>query len=327
MRVGVSGQGFGRNLLNTLLTRDDCTVAAVSDHFPERLEFAKSRNIPTWKDDSEMIRDADIDAVVLTSAPHVRGAGLKAAIDKTLPVFLEKPIAGTPAQARDIVDICKNHPVFVGFSFRFHEPVQRLLKALPNLGAPRILNAEYLFDWLPDAEWLWDKDKGGGFFNENSCHLFDVVNQIMGKPQTVYAAGFDNGARASATGAAVTLTYANGGIAALSLGGVRGSSEMDDFPRLDVACENGRAQMQGRQHMWTNLRWAERGRGVQALSYDPEILSRTRYSDAFDHFFTQINAKKPFSSTPQDGLEAVEIADAVYRSIQSGTPVKLGDTV
>ncbi|WP_226782388.1 Gfo/Idh/MocA family protein [Oceaniglobus trochenteri] len=326
MRIGIAGQGFGLNLLHTVLNRADCEVAGVSDHLSERLAFARSRGIPTWTDDAAMIREAGLDAVVLSSAPHVRGAGLEAAMAAGIPVFMEKPIAGTAQQAREIVKVTKGHPVFLAFSFRFHAPVQRLLAELPGLGAPRILNGEYLFDWLPDAEWLWNPEKGGGFFTENSCHLFDVVRAVMGRPARVYAAGYDDGARPSATGAAVTLGYASGAVAALTLGGIRGAGAPDDFPRLDLACATGRAQLQGHQHMWTGLNWARRGEDQKRLAYWPETLGRTRYSDAFDHFFAQIAAKEPFAATPQHGLEAVELAEAVYASIRTGQPVDLGET-
>lgn len=326
MRIAVAGQGFGLNLLHTLLPRADCSVVGVSDHFPDRLGFARSRGLPVFGDDAEMIRQTRPDAVVLSSAPHVRGKGLAAALDTGVAVFMEKPIAGTPEQARAIAAQCAGHPVFLAFSFRFHAPVQRLLAELPALGAPRVANGEYLFDWLPDAEWLWNPEKGGGFFTENSCHLFDVLGAVMGRPETVYAAGVDTGDRPSATGAAVTLSYAGGAVAALTLGGIRGAAMSDDYPRLDLACAGGRAQLQGRQHMWTGLTWARRGEDPRHLRHAPEALGRTRYSDAFDHFFRQIDAGAPFASTPQHGVDAVQVADAVYRSIRSGLPVTMGET-
>ncbi len=326
LRVGVAGQGFGRHLLDTLLVRDDCVVAGVADHRNDRLAFARSRGLPTWTDDAAMIREGALDAVVLSSAPHVRGAGLEAAIAAGIPVFMEKPLAGTLAQARDIAARCAGHPVFLAFSFRFHAPVQRLLAELPALGAPRLLNGEYLFDWLPDAEWLWNPDKGGGFFTENSCHLFDVVHAIMGPPETVFAFAFDNGARPSATGAAVTLRYASGSVAALTLGGIRGSDAVGATPRLHLSCADGRAELQGRAHMWTALEWGPRGGTTQILRHDPETLARTRYSAAFDHFFARLADGEPFDATPAHGVAAVTVADAIYRSIDSGAAVTLGET-
>lgn len=319
IRIGVAGQGFGLHLLHTLLNRADCRVVAVSDHFDERLAFARSRGIEVFASDVEMIATCDLDAVALASAPHVRGAGLAAALDKGVPVFMEKPLAGTVAQAEALVRQCEGRRVMQAFSFRFHAPVRRLLAELAGpLGAPRVLNAEYLFDWLPAADgWLWDPERGGGFFNENSCHLFDVVTRVMGEVDTVFAAPFDDGSRPSATAAAVTIRFSNGAVGALTIGG-QGTGAFDDYPRLDVACADGQARMAGRNHMWTELRWAERGGDIQCLRAEPEALGRTRYSDAFDHFFASLADELPFAATPADGLRAVRLADAVYRSIRSG---------
>ena len=324
MRIGVAGLGFGLNLLKTLLVRDDCAVAAVADHFPERRAFAEARGLPAYADAATMIRKAGLDAVVLASAPHVRGAGLDAALEAGLPAFVEKPLAATPEQARELVARCEGRPVMMGFSFRFHRPVQRLLAEVGGaLGPGQVLNAEYLFDWLPPAEnWLWDPEKGGGFFNENSCHLLDVVTALMGRPEAVSAFGFDDGARPSATAAALTLSFPGGGVAALTLGG-RGTAAFGDFPKLDIACANGQARMRGRQHMWTGLAWAERGGEVRTLAYEPEALGRTRYSDALDHFLAAIRDDRPFDATPEDGALAVDVADAIHRSIGSGSTVTL----
>jgi len=318
MRIGVAGLGFGQNLLHTLLLRSDCTVVACADHFPARLDFARSRGIACYDDAAQMIRDADLDAVVLASAPHVRGDGLAAALERDIPVFMEKPIAGETAMARSVVEQCRGHAVMMGFSFRFHAPVQKLI-SLANgpAGGPVLINADYQFDWLPPSEsWLWRSD-GGGFFNENSCHLFDVVLALMGEPETVYAVGFDDGIRPSPTAASVVLGYAGGRSAALTLGG-RADPAFRDYPRCDVVFASGQARMSGRNHMWTRLRWSTTQSAITEMTHEPEALGRTRYSDAFDHFFACIRDGSRFDATPEDGLGTVRLAEAVYRSIESG---------
>lgn len=320
MRIGIAGLGFGANLLNTLLLREDCTVAAVADHFEARRGFAKARGIPCYDDGAAMVREAALDAVVIASAPHVRAPVLDAALEAELPVFMEKPLAGTVAQAEEIAARCKGRLVMLGFSFRFHAPVRALAERLKSgaLGTPRLLNGSYVFDWLPDGDgWLWRPDQGGGFFTENSCHLFDVVTTLMGRPTRVFAEGVNDGLRPSATGAAVTLRFENGGTAALSVGGI-GTGGHEDFPRIELMCSGGQAHLTGRQHMWTGLRWGARGGEIHAMSHEPESLHRSRYSEAFDHFIARAKDGGDFDATPEDGVQAVRIAAAIYRAIDSG---------
>ena len=316
MRIGISGLGFGTHLMHTALTRDDCVVAGVTDFAPERMAAASAQGIATFATPAEMVAGAGLDAMVFASTPHVRGDAFDAAFGAGLPVFVEKPIAGTVAQAEALVARAAGQRVMVGFSFRFHAPVQRLLAA--DLGRPMLANGEYMFDWLVPAEnWLWDPQKGGGFFTENSCHLFDVACALLGEPVRAYAEPVEDDRRNTATGAAVTLAFDTGARAALTLGCIA-TGGIRDFPRLDIAYENGQAKLEGREHMWTGLRMVRRGQGVETMGADPETLGRTRYSDAFDHFLAAVRDGTPFAATLEDGLRAVRIADAIYRSIASG---------
>lgn len=327
MRFGIVGTGFGLNLIHSLANRADVTLAAVADRRPERdvKHLAEHYGAKAFEDGAEMVRAEELDALVVATPPHRREAVLDAARDADLPVFLEKPVAATPAQSADLFERYAGVRIMVGFSFRYHAPVRRLRQELAGrLGAPLLLNAEYLFNWLPDPQgWLWDPARGGGFFNENSCHLFDVVLALMGRPSQVFACGYDGGDRPSATAAAVTLSFPNGAIGAMTLGGI-GAAAFKQFPRLDLACAQGQARLNGRDHMWTSLEWTPRDEGVvQRFEEEPERLGRTRYSAAFDHFIQAVKEDTPFETGLEDGAATVAMADAVYRSMNSGAAVSL----
>ncbi|MEM6430634.1 MAG: Gfo/Idh/MocA family oxidoreductase [Deinococcota bacterium] len=98
-------------------------------------------------------------------------------------MFIEKPWAANLIQAHALTKLAQTHNanIMLGFSFRFHPAAVRLQELVNgNLGKGLLLTGEYLFDWLPDADnWLWDKNNGGGFFNENSCHLLDNLSSMF----------------------------------------------------------------------------------------------------------------------------------------------------
>ena len=75
--------------------------------------------------------------------------------------------------------------------------------------------------------------------------------------------------------------------------------------------------------MWTGLRWAGRAGDVRVLTADPETLGRTRYSDAFDHFLSRASSGEGFGAVPSDGVATVTMAEAVYRSLETGGPVEI----
>jgi len=185
-----------------------------------------------------------------------------------------------------------------------------------------LANGEYVFDWLPPAEsWLWDRDNGNGFFNENSCHLIDVVCTLVGEPATVYGMGTKFVERPSEVAAAVTIRFAGGAAAALTVGGV-GSSGNRDYPRLDLYTERGHLRLEGRDHTWQCLEWSARG-DTSARRFDAPVeeLGRTRYSDAFDHFAACVTEGRQPESSVADGVRSVLIADALTESFAKRRPV------
>jgi predicted dehydrogenase len=187
-----------------------------------------------------------------------------------------------------------------------------------------MLNGEYVFSWVPPAgHWLWDPANGNGFFNENSCHLFDAVCYLLGDPVSVMAEAINPMAAPSENAASITLRFADGAIAALTVGGV-GAGAMREYPRIDVVTANGQARLSGREHIWDRLSWATRdGDAVQAILRPPEALGHTRYTHAFRHFFECIRAGVQPSVSVEDGVKTVALAMAVYESARTGSKVHL----
>jgi predicted dehydrogenase len=213
----------------------------------------------------------------------------------------------------------------VGFSFRFHPVFVKLQQLLVSeLGPPWLLNGHYAFSWRPEAaSWLWSPDNGGGFFNENSCHLFDAVCSLLGEPRSVMAAAETHWSAPSENAAAITIRFDNGALAALTVGGVAVSAYRD-FPRIEVIAANGQAQLRGREHIWESLTWSPRNSDeVRTVTISPEALGNTRYTHAFRHFFTCIRGGQPPSATISEGVRSVALAAAVYESARTGRNVTL----
>ncbi|MXU64391.1 Gfo/Idh/MocA family protein [Oceanomicrobium pacificus] len=328
LRVGIAGLGFGINHLHSCLTRDDCVVVAVADGAADRRAPAEALGIAGFDRAEDMVETAGLDALIIATPPHTRAGTIDAAKAKGVPLFLEKPIAGTPAAAEAVVAQLDGHRAMMGFSFRFHAPVQTLLARIKgaDLGAPQLGFGSYMFNWLPPSgNWLWDRETGGGFFNENSCHLIDIVEAVMGRIERVYAEPFYGGDRPGPTGASVTFAIEGGASAAVTIGG-HGVSGQSRFPLLDVTFEHARARLIGADHKWTGLELAVGQGDVMSFHADPETLGRTRYSAALDHFFGSVRDGRPFEATPEDGVRAVRVADAIYRSIDAGAPAAVLDT-
>jgi predicted dehydrogenase len=331
IRIGVVGLGFGQFHVHTLANMAGVRLTAVADlkaEFPGGLEaYAARYGARAYRQAEEMIEKENLDAVSICTSPKYRESVITAAGRKGLAMFVEKPWAANLHQARALASICEqNHAkVMVGFSFRFHPVVMRLRQLMDTeLGAGWMLCGEYVFGWLPSKDhWLWEADNGNGFFNENSCHLFDVVCHLMGEPESLTAEGINPMNSPSESGAVMTLRFASGGVAALMVGGL-GAGGYNHYPRLSLVSANGQALMQGREHYWEELTWNRRGEGItHTLNAPPETLQNMRYTHAFQHFFACLRSDTQPTATIADGIRSVAIAEAMYRSMQTGQKVTL----
>ena len=285
----------------------------------------------------EMIESGAIDALSVCVSPKFREPILRAAVERGLPIIVEKPWAANGEQAARLAAICAGAkaPIMSAFSFRFHPAVRKAQELLAGpLGRPWVGNGEYVFEWfVPANAWLWDPANGGGVFNENSCHLFDVVCSLMGEPESVFAYGSRAVERPSEIAAAIALRLraapdaggapaqrGAGPVCAITAGGV-GSAARRDYPRLDLYTEHGHLALAGRDHTWQTVEWSLRGdTTLHRLVAPTEGLGRTRYSDAFDHFIDCVLTRRAPDSTVDHGVRSVLIADAIRRSLETGRP-------
>jgi predicted dehydrogenase len=326
VRIGVIGLKFGYFHVQTLLTMPDVELVAVADRSADA-SYVSRYGVKSYKDGLELLQQEKLDAVSICISPKQREPLIEYAATNNIAMFIEKPFATTLKKARALKTICDKHDatVMVGFSFRYHTPIVRLRELMDkSLGAAWLLNGEYMFDWLPPTTaWLWDKENGNGFFNENSCHLFDAVCYLLGEPVSVMAEGSNKKGSPSEEIAAITIKFESGAIAALTVGALA-TGAFNNFPRINVITEHGQAQLQGREHMWEALTWATHGNSeTQTLHAPPESLNTTRYTKAFQHLAECIKNKTKPSATIQDGMRSVALAEAVYTSIQTGQKVQV----
>ncbi|MEM8737059.1 MAG: Gfo/Idh/MocA family oxidoreductase [Planctomycetota bacterium] len=328
LRFGVVGYGFGQFHVRTLAAMPDVNLAAVADRRSDSLPAAAAEyGFTPYRDALEMIAKENLDAVVIAIPPKPRRELLTAAVEQNLALFVEKPWASHAAHARELADICRRSaaPVMAGFSFRYHPALVKLKSLLAgDLGPPRMLQGQYVFGWLPPRDgWAWDPTNGNGFINENSCHLFDAVCHLMGRPTRVSAEGGRFTGKPMEDAVTVTLRFQNDTIAALTCGGI-GHDAFTDYPRIELFAEHGQAQLTGEQHAWRSLKWATHQHPTpQHLDAPPTLDQQTAYTPALEHFVRCIREGATPSATLRDAILSVDLAMAVAESARSGQPVAL----
>jgi len=136
LRVGLAGLGsMGRNHLRHLSSRADCRLVAVTDPDAGARADAVSRTGATgFADPLAMIEQADLEAVVVAAPTTSHAAIAGAAIERGLPVLVEKPLAATVDEGLALVAAARARgvPLQVGHVERFNPAVLELGRRLAD---------------------------------------------------------------------------------------------------------------------------------------------------------------------------------------------------
>jgi myo-inositol 2-dehydrogenase / D-chiro-inositol 1-dehydrogenase len=163
-RIGLVGAGFiGGRHLDSLSAQDDVRVVAVADPQVERAEQlaarAGARAHPGW----QQLLDADeLDALYVCVPPHGHGAIEEAAIDRGLPLFVEKPLATDLATAERLAARIEAAGLLtaVGYHWRYLDTLERARELLADTPARMVLAA--WLDKAPRVPWWSRQDESGG---------------------------------------------------------------------------------------------------------------------------------------------------------------------
>ncbi len=105
IRVGIIGVGDrGLELLNQIRVCDNVEIAAFADIYTKRLEKAASfaPSATSFADYRRLLDDSSIDALVISTPPHLHAEQFSAALDAGKHVYQEKTLANTLDQAKQM---------------------------------------------------------------------------------------------------------------------------------------------------------------------------------------------------------------------------------
>ena len=111
IKVGLLAYGaIGDEHNKAIQATDGLTLHAVCDTNPERLEAALkiSPDVQTFGDANEMLSNAEIDLVVVSTPPNSHYKWAKQALSLGLHVMLEKPMALTTQECDELMELAKS---------------------------------------------------------------------------------------------------------------------------------------------------------------------------------------------------------------------------
>jgi len=172
-------------------------LTAVADISKNALERAKRLGVKnTYYDYNELLNQPSIDAVVIALPTYLHAQSVKAAAEQHKHILLEKPIARSVSEGREILDTVIKYDVklAIGYPLRFSSPFQDLktkmergeLGEIPiayatNIGTGPFAHRADTGAPVPVPEWWWNKElTGGGALLDLGSHMVNVTRWFFG---------------------------------------------------------------------------------------------------------------------------------------------------
>lgn len=215
-------------MLPAFVSHSRIAMAAAVDPRPEaRRQFQIDFQGKTYETVEALCDDPDIDAVYIATPHQFHRDHVAVAAARGKHILLEKPMALTIDECRDMIDACRRARVHlvIGHSHGFDLPYIRTRQLIDSgaFGRVRMITALNFTDFLyrPRRPEELRTEQGGGVVFSQGAHQVDVVRLLGGgKVRTVRAAtGIWDPARPTEGAYSAFLTFEDGAFASLTYSG------------------------------------------------------------------------------------------------------------
>jgi len=267
-------------------------------------------------DYGEILRDPDVDVVLILSRNQHHASQAIAALDAGKHVFVEKPMALTEQECQDVVDAVKRSgkQLTVGFNRRFAPVYVEQKRQLQKRSSALVINCRVNSPGISGDYWMADPKIGGAILGE-ACHFVDLMYWLLETEPTVvsaYSLPTDVEEPIGQNNLVANLKFADGSVASLTyctVGSKKSAGErLEAFmPGLGVGTHDFKnLEIKGNSSKGRSLWWADKG-----------------YFEQLSGFLNGIRKGIAPSVSEIDGARASIVCLAILESVQTGRSVKV----
>jgi predicted dehydrogenase len=137
LRVAVVGYGYwGPNLVRNVLERPELELAALCERDADRAAAFRARTpgVDVHSELDSLLDDRSVDAVLVATPPRTHHAVVRAALEADKHVLVEKPLATTSVDARDLIEVADARGLVLmpGHTFVYSPPVNKVRELIQN---------------------------------------------------------------------------------------------------------------------------------------------------------------------------------------------------
>lgn len=247
-------------------------------------------------DYNEVLNDPKVQAVVIVTRNRQHAQQALSALRAGKHVFVEKPMALTEQECRELCDAVEQtgSQLTVGFNRRFVGFYQEIKRELDKRTGPAVLNCRINSPGISGNYWMAGPEEGGAILGE-ACHFTDLMYWLLeSEPVSVSAYTLPNGGDIIGENNMVaSFRFADGSIGNLTYCTVGSNTSAGErvetfAPGMGASSENFKHFAMKKNLARTRRLWyAEKG-----------------YSAQMDSFFTRLRQGKPPEVTVTDGARA-----------------------
>ncbi len=313
--IGFGILGFGRqgfrlagHIINDV---SHGKLVAVCRRSATNTDYLVQHDIKFYSDYHDLLKDKDIDAVIITTPSSLHGLHAMDALKSKKHILIDKPIASTIKDGEKILSLARKKNLIVGINCPLRvNPVTKTLKN--NLKKIGKLKTVHVFVSHGPIRNKWQSDmrlSNGGVILDLGSHYFDLISFLTGRlPEMINSACSEK------------AENENSGFVNLIYEGFNASIVLlrnQKLKRSIITCSGDKgflsADYVGRKVVLSNDR--EINEIECPIGYDFEII--------LNNLVRAINNKEKIIVNAEAGLNSLKIALSIYNVIKIKNPAKL----
>jgi predicted dehydrogenase len=335
LKVGIVGCGVGINHIKAYAELPDLyAVEALCDLDAEKAEaIAREYAIPQITTDFAALLALDLDLVDICTPSALHFEQARAALAAGRNVLVEKPLAGSLAEADALAELERQSgrrlcPVF---QYRFAQGIAQLMHLRETGFVGRAFVTTVETHWRRTAAYYDNPWRGrwptelGGCLVTHAIHSHDILTYVLGPIRSVYAKTTTRvNAIETEDCAAAVLEMADGSFATLSV--TMGAEE--DMSRLRFCFEGLTAESNQSPYNPGTAPWrfvaADPDRQAAIDAAIAEVpAGPERYAGQLLRLHAALTKGGPLPVSIADARRSLELITAAYDSARTGLPVSL----
>jgi predicted dehydrogenase len=303
----------------------DVRVAAVAEAGNRRLSAASEslHSTPVYTDYRKMLSEVPADGAIVCSANAKHKDMVKDCARVGIPILCEKPIATKTTDAREMLAVCQAHEVPLGMCFpaRFSEGLSQAKHLIGQGGMGKVLAVKATNHGTMPGDWFVDPElAGGGAIMDHTVHVVDALRWLFEAEFTQVFAHASNRLHnlgVEDTGL-LSLEMSNEVIVTLDTSWSRPNRSYPIWGDVSFTIVGTRGVLNLELFPWTLNHYSEEAGKHLVISQDGD-LNRL----LLGNFIGALSSRTTLMPDGVDGLRALEVVEAAYQSVASGTVVTL----